>query len=97
MESAKKKQFRELRKIAGWSPAETARQLGCSRAHVSNIENPDMPTQPGPRLLDDFRQIIGLSGSGTSYPAPASEGLVLQDSPEVQAATNLLLQIPHSF
>lgn len=89
MDSALKKQFRELRKTAGWSPAETARQLKCSRAHVSNIEKMDKATQPSERLLQDFREAIQRGIHPTRYPEQPERVVTPDAAPVAEAADQL--------
>jgi transcriptional regulator with XRE-family HTH domain len=92
MDSILKKQFRELRKISGWTPAETARQLKCSRAHVSNIENDAKETNPSERLLEDFRNLIQREVAPAKYPSHV-ERIITTDPPEVEEAADQLREM----
>lgn len=92
MDSELKKQFRELRKISGWSPAETARRLKCSPPHVSNIENLHKATQPSERLLDDFRDAIQRENHPLKYPEQ-HERVAASDPPELAEAIDQLREV----
>jgi predicted XRE-type DNA-binding protein len=58
VELKEKQEFKDLLSQSGLKPAEVARRLHCSRAHVSNICNFEMSTKPSDRLLKDMRLIV---------------------------------------
>lgn len=81
-------------------PVEVASFLGLNKATVSRYlsDEPGKSREPSEQVLDLFARKLsardqGEEGEGFRYPESRTEQIIMQDAPEVQAATDQLREL----